>query len=164
MLHWNLQTLMVPFFSSLSNNLPCPTTKNVRLWLINPEHLLPFFCTPISMFSSIFEVLFPFSHQRFWLFASNSSIKTSSGQISLDSKSVYLVPTGFCKFWTDATIGHLLISKGIEGDMSLISCIKFPWSTTAFCLFLCAFLKKLGHLIQKPQSAYKIPGWKRSCW
>ena len=81
------------------------------------------------MFSCLVE--YPCFHVGVELFGCNSSMKTTSGQTSPDSRCVYLGTTGFCQFWADDTAWHLPISKGNKLDVFFISCIKFPWPTTA---------------------------------
>ena len=132
MLHCCLQTLIiVPLSSPSVNKLPSSTAKYFNFWLISPEHLLPFFCTPVPMFSCIVESLVLVSMSEVWLFGCNSSMKTTSDQTSPDSRWVYKGPTGLCQFWADGTAGHLPISKGNKLDVFFICCTKFPWPTTA---------------------------------
>lgn len=53
-----------------TNKLPSAIAKYCKFWLISPEHLLSFFCTPVSVFSCIFESLglfFQIGGLAFWL-------------------------------------------------------------------------------------------------
>lgn len=61
-LHCCLQTLIVvPLSSPSANNLPSARAKYFQFWLISPEHLLSFFCTPVLMFSCV--VAWPCFHE-----------------------------------------------------------------------------------------------------
>lgn len=72
---------------------------------INPHQISISFCRNALGLVSMSEV---------WVFFScNSSMKTTSGLTSVDSRWVYQGPTGFCQFWADVTAGHLPISKGM---------------------------------------------------
>ncbi|MBN3304033.1 NETO1 protein, partial [Amia calva] len=56
---------------------------------ISPEHLLPFFFSPVPVFSCIVESLGLVSTSEVWLFVRKSSMKVTSDQTSLDSRWVY---------------------------------------------------------------------------
>lgn len=78
------------------------------------------------------------------LFDCNSSMKTTSGQTSPDSRWWKLGPTGSWLCWADGTPGWHLILKGNKVDMIFI---KVPWLTTASMIlndacFLFVLLKK----------------------
>ena len=70
MLHCYLQTLIiVPLSSPLANKLPSATAKYFTFLPISPEHLLPFFCTPVPMFLCIVESLGLLFMWEVWLLA-----------------------------------------------------------------------------------------------
>ena len=131
MLHCCLQTPIIVLLSSPSvNKLPSATARYFTFWLIHPEHVLPFFCAPVPMFSCISKLLGLASMSEVWLFGCNYSMKTTPGQTSPDSRWVCLGPTGFCQFWAVGMVGNLLISKGNKPNVFFICRTKFPLPTT----------------------------------
>lgn len=58
------------------NRLSSSTAKYFKFWIISPEHLLPFFCTPVRVFLCIVESIGLDSMWEVWLFGCNSSLKS----------------------------------------------------------------------------------------
>lgn len=125
------------------------------------------YSAPQFLFSCIVVSLGLVSMSEVWLFGCNSSMKTTSGQTSLDSRWVYLGPTVFSQFWADGTAGQLPISKGHKLDVFFICCTKFPWLTTVSTIlnvarFFVLLQKSTAHL--ETPVCFEIFVWERPCW
>lgn len=59
-----------------TNRLPSSTAKYFKFWIISPEQLLPFFCTPVGVFLCIVESIGLDSMWEAWLLGCNSSLKS----------------------------------------------------------------------------------------
>lgn len=108
MLHSWLQTLIIVPLSS-----PSPTYCYSQVFqiLIHGRTCCHFSAPRSLCFLCIVESLSLVSTLEVLLFTCNSSMKTTSGHMSLDIRWVYLGPTGFHHFCADGTAGQLLMWK-----------------------------------------------------
>ena len=150
---------------TIMNKLPSTTAKYLKFWLILPEHLLPFFCTPVPVFSCIFKLLGLVSVSEVWLFGCSYSMNTTSGQTSADSRWVYPGPTGFCQFWTDDTAGNLLISKGNKPNVFFkVSFVNHCVYDPQRCPFPYALLKRAWTAHLETPVCFEISVCERPRW
>ncbi|XP_075700942.1 uncharacterized protein LOC142665212 [Rhinoderma darwinii] len=98
------------------------------------------------------------SMSKVWIFARNSSMKTTTGQTSPNSRWVYTSHTGFCQFRADGTAGHLPVLKGIKDGVSYmlleVSLADHCDYDPHCCRFLCTSVELEQHSL-RPRSAVK---------
>ena len=159
-LHCFLQTLIIVLLSSPSvNKLPAATDKYFKCWLISPDQLLPCFCTTVPLFLCKVESLGLVSMSEVWIFGHNSSLKTTSGPTSPDSRWVYLVHLVSAGSELMALLDIMCLSSAALSFLGRPLCLQFSTSPVSLCFFKRSWTSHVETSV-----CSEIFAWQRLCW